>query len=720
MSLLSIKKKATGLGAAKQSISALLQGQGADLSNTTLTNNLIALESLDDNARSDLEMSFESNSNEIKHILEENLGEGFAVTQVGLEAAAIAALANGNPAVYAQRAMSVSVEGNTSLPAFGSAGSMDFRLSPSSEAFDESELRKFAPHSIVFNALAAVQDPFAEAFFPTYVMSPDNAGAEVSVQRTMVFNEVTRSATGSITNFGKVNLVDAVQDASILENQTTDLVPVYLADDSRAEFFVDTDVLAPADVKVDGDEFKTSALRVDAQMDLVSLATGPNRINSQIDSTDSIDGRVELKTVYVLVRDAANQADPATGESDVLEIQVKGLPRTTFQPTAEGDSREMALTFANNAVLLASDTKAVDQSKADALAGLNDYVASLDMKLNGTLNVETGALEINASPLRVNGLVDASGAQISTTQGDGKAAIDSFSMEVIGYKLDARLTNANRRTRGILIDRTEVKERYTVPLGAPISAPQPIHGSSDQASDLRALVTTARTRTSNNAVTTLLNYVDSLRSTVARATATGTAPQVQGIGRLLVKRYFQEETIDAAAVINSTKSHEKASDFSAILVDAIRQIAYKMMDRSNYAAALEMETGGTSVKPKLIIGTDHVIAQHIMVSGDERTASIGMDFEVVSSPDARMSGKIVLGFGRGASGKPDALGFGTHFYMPELTSTAQVSRDNATTKETQVQPRDLHVPHLPVMGVINVSNIDKVFTDYIGGVPTRS
>ena len=127
--------------------------------------------------------------------------------------------------------MSVSVEGNTSLPAFGSAGSMDFRLSPSSEAFDESELRKFAPHSIVFNALAAVQDPFAEAFFPTYVMSPDNAGAEVSVQRTMVFNEVTRSATGSITNFGKVNLVDAVQDASILENQTTDLVPVYLADD---------------------------------------------------------------------------------------------------------------------------------------------------------------------------------------------------------------------------------------------------------------------------------------------------------------------------------------------------------------------------------------------------------------------------------------------------------------------------------------------------------
>ena len=70
MSLLSIKKKATGLGAAKQSISALLQGQGADLSNTTLTNNLIALESLDDNARSDLEMSFESNSNEIKHILE--------------------------------------------------------------------------------------------------------------------------------------------------------------------------------------------------------------------------------------------------------------------------------------------------------------------------------------------------------------------------------------------------------------------------------------------------------------------------------------------------------------------------------------------------------------------------------------------------------------------------------------------------------------------------
>jgi len=720
MSLLSIKKKATGLGAAQTSISALLQGQGADLSNHTIANNLVALESLDDNARTDLEASFEHGSQELNTVLKDTLGEDFRVNEIGLEAAAIALLASGNPAVYAQKAMRVSTESNAELPAFGSAGSMDFRLTPSNEAFDETELRKFAPHSIVFNALAAVQDPFAEAFFPTYVMSPDNAGAEVSVQRTMVFNEVTRSATGSITNFGKVNLVEAVQDATILENQTTALVPVYLADDSRADFFVDTDVLAPVDTKVDGDEFKTSALRVDTQMDLVSLATGPNRINAQIDSTDSIDGRVELKTVYVLVRDAANQADSSTGESDVLEIQVKGLPRTTFQPAAEGDSREMTLTFSNNAVLLANDTKGVDGSAAAALSGLGDNVASVDLKLNGTINVETGALEINASPVRVNGLHDASGTPISTSTGAGKTAIDSFSMEVIGYKLDARLTNANRRTRGILIDRTEVKERYTVPLGAPISAPQPVHGASDSASDLRALITTARTRTSNNAVTTLLNYVDSLRSTVARASATGAAPQVQGIGRLLVKPYFQEETIDAKAVINSTKSHEKAADFSAVLVDAIRQIAYKMMDRSNYAAALEMETGGTSVKPKLIIGTDNVIAQHIMVSGDERTASIGMDFEVVSSPDSRMSGKIVLGFGRGASGKPDALGFGTHFYMPELTSTAQVSRDNATTKETQVQPRDLHVPHLPVLGVINVSNIDAVFTDYIGGVPTRS
>ena len=720
MSLLSIKKKATGLGAAKMSIHTLLQEQGAEMSNQSIANNLVSLESLDDHARSDLETSFEHCSNELKTILSETMGEGFEVSDIGLEAAAITTLAIGNPAAYMQSATRIGIEGMIELPSYGTAGSMDYRLSPSNEAFDEAELRKFAPHSIVFNALAAVQDPFAEAFFPTYVMSPDNAGAEVSVQRTMVFNEVSRSPTGQVTNFNKVNLVEAVQDAKVLENQTTALVPVYLADDSRAEYFVDTDVLAPVDTKVDGDEFQTSALRIDAQMDLVAMATSPNRINAQIDSTDSIDGRVELKTVYVRVRDAANLADPATGNDEVLSISVKGLPRTTFQPSAEGDSREMTLTFANNALLLSDATKAVDGSAADALSGLSGYTASVDIKLNGTINVETGALELNASPMRVNGLVDASGTNIATATGAGKTAIDSFSMEVIGYSLDARLTNANRRTRGILIDRTEVKERYTVPLGAPISAPQPIHGSSDSASDLRALVTTARTRTSNNAVTTLLNYVDSLRSTVARATATGTAPQVQGIGRLLVKPYFQEETIDAAAIINSTKSHEKASDFSAILVDAIRQIAYKMMDRSNYAAALEMETGGTSVKPKLIIGTDHVIAQHIIVSGDERTASIGMDFEVVSSPDARMSGKIVLGFGRGATGKPDALGFGTHFYMPELTSTAQVSRDNATTKETQVQPRDLHVPHLPVLAVINVENIDQVFTDYIKGVPARS
>jgi len=139
-----------------------------------------------------------------------------------------------------------------------------------------------------------------------------------------------------------------------------------------------------------------------------------------------------------------------------------------------------------------------------------------------------------------------------------------------------------------------------------------------------------------------------------------------------------------------------------------------MAQDSNYQTALETITNGRETKPRLIIATDSVLQRHILVSGDERTASIGMDHKVVTSPDKRMSGTIYLTFGReGTNGEADPLSFGAHGWIPEMVSSAQVSRGGSTAKVTTVQTRNRHIGLLPVMAKITVKNLDKVLSQKV-------
>ena len=104
------------------------------------------------------------------------------------------------------------------------------------------------------------------------------------------------------------------------------------------------------------------------------------------------------------------------------------------------------------------------------------------------------------------------------------------------------------------------------------------------------------------------------------------------------------------------------------------------------------------------------LANHMQVQGDSRTAGIAFDHRVVTTTDKRMRGKIVFTFVRPNGAGGDPLSFGTHAWVPELTSTAQVTRQGATVKETTVQPRSRHVNCLPILGMINVSGLEILRT----------
>ena len=700
--------KNTQPGALDQAVTALkfeLADRGTDLVNAQTANAMINTASLESAAMRDLEDSFGSATHTLDEIMS---GVGIeSLSQAQLEAGTMALMAAGAPAAYAERACgsnAISVEGVTLMGTelFGSNGSVDYRESASLEAFDDQELSKHIPFSVVYNVQASRQDAFAELFYPTSVVPAEQAGVDLSIPVTTVMNELRRNLSGDAADFERRNILDAMSDHSILENLATKIVPYVDDRGTNADKFVAPALVASKEVEIAGVAVPTAPLAMGKTIDVLSISQVPGLIGSGVmDTTDSLDTSIKIDKLFMSVTDGTT--------TEVLRFETARLPRSAFVKSIEGGAREMSLQFTTKDLVVSKLTKLNDNSDSTLLAAIvpGEYTVKLAVDVNGSADVETGNVKVYSSPVEVVAVFDATGDRLPLGTGEGATIAGLFTdAAVFGYNIDANRTNSNRRTRGLLVDTQVYTERYTIPLGAPISTPAPTN-SNREASDLASLITTTRIGITNDAVTTLLNYAEMLETYVT-AGASAQGVQLEGIARLLVVPFFERRVIDMEAVINSTSSHERAKDVSAVLVDTIRDIAYRMFRDSRYGSAMEALNGGSSEKPQLVLCTDAVLIQHLMVSGDSRTLGVGFDVEMAATPDGRMDNTIIITFARKGAAVDDVLSFGTHGWIPELTSTATVTRNGAMSKEVMVQKRSRHVNKLPIMAVIKVENLDKV------------
>jgi len=724
MSLLNITGRAKSpLMQLVSEIHTSLKEQGSSMASAADTNSVLGLESLNSSELEslnqtaqrigdDLRASFESISEASGSLTSE------ALTATQLEAATMAALAAGDPEAYAQRALSSRASGSSDMPVIsaesaGAYGSLDYREDFAMESFDRGDLDAMMPYSIAFNLQATRQDEFSETFYPTTVVSPELGGLDMSIDQLTVFNSVKHTSDGKAADFKQQNLLSAVADATILADESTKLVPFVAADGSNADRFVSSTAVAPHNTIVSGVEVRTAPLAINQKIDLLGVSHHPQLQGAGVlNETDQIGGGISLGQLFVQFPWGAG----ANTGTEVISFDVSRLPRSAFVASTEGQDREMVLNFSSDSILVSGGTKAVDgtASKALAAAAAANYEIRLSLSVNGTTHLHFGNVQLTGAPVGVTEILDAAGEPISTATGGGAAIAAALEQAtIIGYVLDARRTNSNRRTRGLLLNNVRRTERYSISLGAPISAPSPTSANRD-ARDLEALVTAAKVRNSNNAVTTLLNYADTLRAYVSTRASRQGATSIEGIARHVVVPSFEETTIELPTAINSIRSKDRADDISAHLVNAIRDIAYRLYTKSSYQTALDASEMGIN-KVTLVIGTDSEIIRHLIVEGDTRTfGAVFSDYKVVKTFDTRMRGKIVIGFTRNTQGgEADPLNFGTHAWIPELASTMTVNRDGATIKEAMVQPRSRHINNLPIMGLINVNGLADVVSTKI-------
>lgn len=577
------------------------------------------------------------------------------------------------------------------------------------EAYDERDNRNAAVYSIAYNMQAARQDDFGEAFFPTIVVTPDQVGFGVTVRLMSVMNDFYRQITGEIDKYERKNLIRALADPTILKNEMTRIIPVYRA--QAADKFVDTAVVPSRTVLLEGEPIETAPLAVGKKLSLLGISqTDTLLANGLMDVTDSIDTGAVLQTVYLKVGD------------DVLQYNVTNLPLSNFAYSVQNNYRVMTLNFDTSSVLLNKATKQADGSNLVSLLPVvtQDLIVRLAMNLSGTINIETADTVVYGNGISVFSVQNAAGEMLDLSAAPAAAVVALFNnAQILGYELKAYRTNLNRRQRGQLINTTYYTQLYNVNLRSPITAIHPVtvEGQND-ASDLAALITATRIRTSNAAVGTLLETASLLNEYVDARDYEGVGPDVLGAGRFFVKPTFFSEIIDINTAIDSLKSHERAMDIQAVLVNKIRDYAYRMYRDSEYKAAADALAGGVAPVPSVIIGTDPVLARYLTVTGDLRTLGNEFDVKIVSTLDVRVAGKIFVTFGvfdesRNSSVSP--LNFGNMAYSPEVTIVLPISRNGQVSRELAVQPRFLHINNLPIMTVLSVNGI----TDVLNKVPVN-
>lgn len=720
MALTQTTRRINPLQAVATKIGTALRERGAQWKNDTLTQRVLSFESLEGDELTEVQAEGDGMEADLKEFFEDAEISTEGYTDQQWKAGVFTLMAAGNPKEYMQKALSFeSAEPGLGVTIADSVNGVyghraEHAFTLSQEAFDDRELINNLPFSVVFNIQAARQNEFGEAFYPTLVVSPDQATVDVTVRRAMVFNEVRHELSGKTMDFYRRNLVEAVLDHSVLDNQSTKIVPMYVsggANNNTAHF---STAVGTTLVKQGNEMVPTRPLKFANQFNLIGLSqTNTVQATGTLDNTDTIDHRVVLEEIFVNVTSASVAAPNNVA---VLKFPTANLIRAGFLKSPEGLDREVMLNFVTDSLPITyqtSDISDVD-NPSDTLGYLNTparqgYVLMLGMTVSGQGNLELGNFNLEASRIQIvkvlNKLADGTTVEITDT-----AIINALKAEYTftadSFNLDSRRSNLNRRTRGVQVTTVDQNERFVIPLGQPISCPSPITNTRTS-TDMSAPITAARIINDNNAVTKLFKYADLLSTLELSRDYAVPVPNIEGIGRLMIRPYYEEYELDLLEVTASLKSQDRAADVSAAFVNKIREMSYRAYRDSALQPALDAATGGTGERPVLLIGTDPVILRHIIVSGDTRTVSIAFDHKIVCSYDLRMRDHIFMTFVREKVNGPDPLSFGFMAWMPELATQVNLTRQGAVYNETMVQPRSLHVNTCPILMKIKVKNLDK-------------
>lgn len=579
------------------------------------------------------------------------------------------------------------------------------RLAAAIESYDNSEVRRTSVFTVSYNLHAARQDAFGEAWYPTVVVPPDEVGWNIQIQLLTIHDEQRRNANGNPEDWNVHNLVHGFRRPELLLSDSTTVYPVYreTGEQATAKYLVNKSLVTPRNITPYNETFATQPYATGTTFSLISITQTDGQLaQNHRDSSDALDVDMSVKRVYVQFG------------NDIVSFNTKNLFGTNFVYSVQGDTQRLSLNYSASLALL-PDTKLHNGTPLADLAAItdNDLEVQIGFDMFGSFVRDYGNGSVNASNVNVTRILAADGTKIAKDDASVAALVTILEQgKVIGYDLDARLVNTNRRTLGKLLRSRVENQMYTLPLMTTLAIQRP-QGVSDatDASDVAQLITATRVATSGAAVTELLNSAAVLREVVATRADLGQSTRVLGpASQLLSRAFYRHLKVEVDQTLNLQNSYDLAKNIQATVVNAARDAIYDAYQTTGLKAAYEVLYGAQAQMPKVLIGTDQKLHKYLMLEGDLRTIGGGFDeYEVVETMNEKMDGKLFITLVPRSmpEGVPHPLAYGWMGWKPEIVTILPIHRNGANNKELVVQPSFRHVTNLPILIEVEITGIPE-------------
>jgi len=695
---------------AVRGVQSLISSYGTIYRNPELSNNTISLESLDDNSYQTVKMSLESLKSELRRNsdLMETIGTHHDEYQIdiALEAAAYTIMAADNASSYFNKAtinsISSSFEGQEGVVIIP----MDQVIpSYSLESFDPVSYANYIAATAVANAQNTIAGGFEEVWFQPQLITAGESGVDLVITIPKVFQLTQRSNDGTPVDFKKISIIDTIIDPTILESEVTTIVP-YAVDNVTPIFLVPAAQIPTTVKSVNGIEVETRPILFGKSVDLLSLSNAPGLLTvGVLDETDSLDSIMNIGTVFCkLVIDNGTNEYTTYIQTDVssqpgaLLTQVQQGRVQKYQTTCEA-----SIVINQNITVVNGDTAAnvINNFRSILSLGANDpFNVVFTVNLSATGDTETAHFIVNANNTQLVKYYNASGVSGSLAPFSANGV--SCTLTPIGYSPQARRTNSNLRQNGTIIDaNTTFTLRYAVPLSAPIISQTPLN--SYNVVVLETLSRVGRIRANGRCVKALENLENMLTSEYGIPAYSPIA------GAMFVTPTYVQKDLDVTTVVTNLNSRDSLFNLRGSLVAAMTNMANELLVKSGYLAALEFMDEDID-NYQIIVVTDVEIYPHIMLEADVRTFGDSRDYKITKSNNKFFRNKIYMSLRRKTrNNKIYPLDFARLLICPSMTYEVPISRNGRTTKEVHTIPRVAPYITLPILGRVNVENLDSLY-----------
>lgn len=647
------------------------------------------------------------------------------ITENQLRAASLAAIAaadvdsfkkalrNVSKEVVSNEANVINVAGRFDGP----AGSVQvFQDHTGLENYNEKSQRDYRVVTVGYNLEASRQDEFSERLYQTTVINPVEGGVVQVLPYIEVMKDSYHAVSGQKYATDGVNMVEAYRDPSILDDDCTALIPAITKGgaDDNTKYFMDAALFTPETVVNEQNmSFLTAPLKPGTRFDLMGISNANTLIaKGMLDVSDTIDPSGRLKALYVQF------ANAEAGE--IVRFKTDRLPTAVFQPSLVGDTRLSKLDFTTVDLVLDAKTKAFTGNDLVSIFGteaapggfLNGYTARVAINFNGSVSVSKGDASYGTSFIEIDRLYStATGAEVSVQEGAGKTAVDALgALTVVGYELDTRFTNTNRRQRGHLLQTRAIQFRHPIPMHAPVTLPiSTMDGDTGPGDVVKALTVNTNIRNSNNAVKTLLNYVAQLKEVVGAGYDRPKFGAVEGALSIMMRPTYREGTLHLPDHIDTLKSQDRWQDVCSTILNFAKGILFPAYRDSNIEAAFRVISGNQDEKPMFIFATDKEIGNYLMTQGDDRTLGAILEYDLVTTNNELFDGKLVIVPTRKNPTENDILSFGQFFYVSTVIADLPISRGgHQVTREIAAIPFNLHVNNIPFAIDLTITGLEEV------------